>query len=594
LNGSGNVSGNVVADYKFVQPTAFYGVMIPDYTTPFDQSKYDAIRQANFKLQDATSVAVINEGVKTLGATYSFGSPATTVNLTATIPAVDGLSVERFGKYNLGAYQETAELSTGNAMTITNQASMVSVTINSGGSLTVNPGKQLTISGTMANSGTLNILSNSADGTATILTPATISGSGDTYNVEQFISSSATGPTGRNWYISSPLSAASTNTITTATGNGLVYYNGSTWVDEGATMEVMKGYIAKSPAQNTTINFTGGTLNTGDKSVTNLPLGFNLVGNPYASYVDFAQATKTNVANSIWYRSKKEGTYNFHTYNVTGGISVKDGTAIIPPMQSFWIKTTSATNEFGFTNAMRSHQDQSVLSNRLKAPKASTQQLLRLQVSNGSYSDETVLYSDSHALNTYDEYDSQKMFNNISVVPEIFTQLASEKLVINGMQELPLNVEMPLGFTTLQANQFTISATEVKNFVTDVRVILSDKSTNPAVETDLTEGQSYSFYADATPVSANRFTLMFRAPNLSTNLTHTPALKAKVYVTDTNKINIETETQCNYSIYDIVGSIVTSGNTENTALAGKAFNKGMYIVKLDNQHTGFTTKVIIE
>jgi hypothetical protein len=109
LNGSGNVSGNVVADYKFVQPTAFYGVMIPDYTTPFDQSKYDAIRQANFKLQDATSVAVINEGVKTLGATYSFGSPATTVNLTASIPTTDLLGNDRPLSVvtNLGAYQYT-------------------------------------------------------------------------------------------------------------------------------------------------------------------------------------------------------------------------------------------------------------------------------------------------------------------------------------------------------------------------------------------------------------------------------------------------------------------------------------------------------
>jgi hypothetical protein len=114
FNGSGNVEAKTVADYKFVQPTNFYGVMIPDFTSPFDQTKYDAIRHANFKLQDATSAAVVNQGVKTLGTTYSYGSPATTVNLTATIPTTDILGNDRPGSLvtNLGAYQYS-QLSTG-------------------------------------------------------------------------------------------------------------------------------------------------------------------------------------------------------------------------------------------------------------------------------------------------------------------------------------------------------------------------------------------------------------------------------------------------------------------------------------------------
>lgn len=109
FNGSGNVEAKTVADFKFVQPTASYGAMIPDFTTPFDQTKYDAIRHANFKLQDATSAAVVNQGVKILGTTYSYGSPATTVNLTATIPTTDIFGNDRQASVatNLGAYQYT-------------------------------------------------------------------------------------------------------------------------------------------------------------------------------------------------------------------------------------------------------------------------------------------------------------------------------------------------------------------------------------------------------------------------------------------------------------------------------------------------------
>jgi hypothetical protein len=47
---SGNSAGKVTSDMKFVNPTTFTGIMIPDYTSPFNQATYDAIKQANFKL----------------------------------------------------------------------------------------------------------------------------------------------------------------------------------------------------------------------------------------------------------------------------------------------------------------------------------------------------------------------------------------------------------------------------------------------------------------------------------------------------------------------------------------------------------------
>jgi hypothetical protein len=359
----------------------------------------------------------------------------------------------------------------------------------------------------------------------------------------------------------------------------------------------MKGYIAKAPAQNSTINFTGGTLNTGDKSVSNLPLGFNLVGNPYASYVDFAQATKTNVTNSIWYRSKKEGAYNFHTYNVTGGISVKDGTAIIPPMQSFWIKTTSATNIFGFTNIMRSHQDQSVAANRLKAPKASTQQVLRLQVSNTINSDETVIYFNPDATNDIDDFDSQKMFNNINNVPEIFTKNGNTNLVINGMNDIPYNIEIPVGFSTGEAGNFSISATEFKNFEAGTRILLKDKSL-PATEYELSKGIAYNFSTEVASPSTDRFSLLFRAPGGTTGIDNASKLNAQVFVNANNQISIIAPEKATYSIFNAVGQLIENGivNSKHSLsryigeTRNSKLNSGLYIVKVANQ----STRVIIK
>ncbi len=481
----------------------------------------------------------------------------------------------------------------GHTVTVDQNTTANALTINSGGTLTVNAGKQLTVSSTMSNSGTLNLLSSETNGTATILTPATISGSGATYNVQQFVSSTQTGVNGRNWYISSPLSAATSSTITTATGNGLVYYDGTTnWPSAPSTLVEMKGYIAKSPAQNTTINFTGGTLNTGDKSVLNLPLGFNLVGNPYASSVDFAQAViaSTNVTNSIWYRSKKLNSYNFHTYNVTGGVSVHDGSAIIAPMQAFWIKTTSATNTFGFTNNMRSHQDQSVVANRLMVPKVNTQPLLRLQVSNAANRDETVVYFNPNAQNNVDEYDSQKMFNNINNVPEIFTKNANTNLVINGMNAIPYETEIPIGFSTGEAGNFSISRTELKNFDTNTKIMLIDKL-NPTTEFDLTDGQVYNFSADITSASTDRFSLLFRAPGSITDIENATKFSAYVFVNVANQIVINTPEKSSYTIYNGLGQLIENGRiTSNNQTSNFKLAAGVYVVIVGNQ----STRVIVK
>ena len=505
--------------------------------------------------------------------------------------------------FNGASAQTTGALLTNaNAITVDNSAGLSlsqntttgSLIINSGKALSVPAGKQLTVSSSMSNSGTLNLLSDNTgvNGTATIITPATITENSATYNVQQYVTSNGTtGLNARNWYISSPLSAASSSVITTATGNGLVYYDGTTnWPAAPSTMVEMKGYIAKAPAQNTTINFTGGTLNTGDKSVSNLPLGFNLVGNPYPSSLDFAQATKTNVANSIWYRSKKTGSYNFHTYNVTGGVSVNDGVAIIAPMQAFWIKTTSATNTLGFTNNMRSHQDQTVVANRLMVPKVNAQQMMRLQVSNSVNKDESVIYFNTGAQNTVDDYDSQKMFNNTAEVPEIFTVIEGTNLAINGMNTIPYDSKIPLGFKTITEGNFSISVPEFKNFEIGTKVILKDNQ-NPTVEIDLSTGEIYNFNAPITASTSDRFSLLFRAPSNSTGIETTEKTNAQVFVNAANQIMISSPEKSKYAIYNAMGQLIENGtlNSELQTVNCK-LQTGIFVVKVNNE----STRVIVK
>jgi hypothetical protein len=86
---------------------------------------------------------------------------------------------------------------------------------------------------------------------------------------------------------------------------------------------------------------------------------------------------------------------------------------------------------------------------------------LRLQVSNGINTDEAVVYFNANASNGFDAYDSPKMSNANKAIPEIYTLAANEELVINGMNELALNTELPLGFSSGELNNYSIKASEI-------------------------------------------------------------------------------------------------------------------------------------
>jgi len=471
-------------------------------------------------------------------------------------------------------------------------ATAENLTINASGILNVSAGKQLTVSTSMTNNGTLNLLSTSGGGTATILTPASISGT-NAANVEQYLASS------RNWYMSSPVTGATASA-------GPTYYkyvealnNGTTWtpVNSGDTYALMTGYIVK-PTTATTYNFSG-TLNTGNKTISGLTstatakTGFNLVGNPYPSYVKWSEVEKTNVGETMWYRTHDGSAYKFYTYHPVdgaGGIGVPSTvTNYIPPMQAFWVKVNaSQTGSLQFLNSSRDHQDGA--GSVFRAPKATSSELklLRLQVSNTTNSDETVLYFNTNASDNLDAYDSQKMFNNNASIPEIYTQAGTEKLVINGLSEVKYDTEIPLGFVTGQTNSFSIKATELRNFESGTRVILRDKV--DVVDYELNGDNAYTFTSDAVN-STNRFSVLFKSPSVSTEIADAKSSNIYAFVNANNNIVISAPEKSAYSIYNAVGQLIENGilnmkhETRNNKIAA-----GVYLVKVNNQSTRVVVK----
>ena len=441
----------------------------------------------------------------------------------------------------------------------------------------------------MTNNGTLNLLS-SGSGTATIKTPATISGTGTT-TVNQNL-------TYRTWYMSSPVTGAqptgmdrikyyneSDNTWSTLYNSGLSV--GQSALAYQGNMEVGKGYLV-IPVSGNSIDFTG-TLNTGSKSIaltkntsTNpAKSGFNFVGNPYPSYLDWIElytANSTKIQSSMWYRSKENGTtYKFWTVNNEGVGSNAAANKDIAPMQGFWVSALAAAN-LELTNDMRSHAPASNYLMKAPAAKNSALQLVRLQVNNGINTDEAVIYVSQNALNGIDNCDSRKMSNDNTEIPEIYTAIAGDKLVINAYSALPLNQPVSLGFDAGSATSFSLHASEVANLPSDVQVVLKDNANG--VETNLTDGvTSYSF-SPAT-VDGNRFSVIFRTSANTTAVNVTTKIEG-VYSNVNGRITIDNEglTENVVAVYNSIGQLLEAKKMQTSVMTfDKVYLPGMYMVK---------------
>ena len=464
--------------------------------------------------------------------------------------------------------------------------------------LVLEAGSKLTNNGNI-NVNTLNINSDAINGTGTFVDNGTSNIA--SANIQQYLTA------GRNWYISCPLASSDGNVITGTTGNTLFTYDETqnqwataTGFSKGVGYVVTLGTTAEG-----IYTFTGGILNTGDQTITGLTRttnvtesGFNLVGNPYPSYLDWllASTNSPSLESTIWYRTQNSGSYFFATYNASGGQNTNGGSQYIPPMQAFWVKVAEnqTIGTLAFTNSMRLHMSGT---NRLKAPSvtSSTQQVLRLQVSNETNTDETVVYFDQNAEDGLDIYDSRKMANG-DLIPDIFTLVSTNKLAINGLKSLLPNEEIPLGFTTGASNTFTIKATEIKNFDTDTKIILKDNLLN--IEQDLTNGSNYSFTSDSTS-NSSRFSIVFKSAlttNIQNNATEKQAFS--IYKNVNNQITINltggSSRQGMLTICNTAGQkFINVPTTGSSTVLNTTFSSGVYLVTLNIDGKCSTKKFII-
>ncbi|MDD3080129.1 MAG: hypothetical protein PHH37_13675 [Paludibacter sp.] len=533
------------------------------------------------------------------GGFVSTAPPTNFYNSTAILKFNQGTEVTydvNANDYSWSATEvpQNITVSSGTVNLNTNRAASGSLIVD--GIISLAAGKQLTVAGVLTNNGTVTLQSDTINGTATLITPSAISGSGS-YNVEQFLKKD------RNYYIASPVSSASAAVVTDVVGNALYSRDeaGASWSTASEFINGI-GYVASIGSSNGQVYTFTGTIFNKDTTVNltrttgQVKEGFNLVGNPYPAYLNWNTLTKSYLNNTMWYRTKEGSSYKFYTYNGSeagyggGEIGSPAGvTNFVPSMQAFWVRVENATTgSLGFKLTDRADRD--IAANILKAPQVSLNKVVRIQVENQENTDETVLYFNDNADNDLDSYDSQKISNENDVIPEIYTKADNSELVINGMNQIPVDVEIPLGFRTGEQGDFTIKSTEFSNFATGLKLYLHDKLINDEME--ISSGYFYTFISDIVD-NTDRFGLIFR-------MTGTTTENEKVnnsfytYVDKQNNIVVNVKTENRIVIYNAVGQKIMERDVVGKTVISDKLNTGVYFVGSLNSGNTKLQKIVIK
>ena len=329
---------------------------------------------------------------------------------------------------------------------ISSPAQCNDMTLQTGAVLTIDPGKALTVNGILTNTaGTTGLVVKSG---ASLIESTT----GIPATVECVIA-------GNEWHlISSPVSDALSGMFMdkylqkhTESTNLFTDINQLT-----QPLTPVQGF-ALYDATGFTTQYTG-ILNAGTQSIALTRTdagpgsGWNLIGNPYASSIDWDAGsgwTKTNVDNATY----------IHVNNATwasyvGGIGTNGGTRYIAPGQGFFVSVgTTGSGTLTMTDAVRKH-------NATPFFKDAVANLVRLQISGNDYTDEAVIRFLPQATTEFDgEFDAHKFFGDIAEAAQLYS-MGSTPMAINT---IPETSTVPLGMKVSTEGIYTIAATEVND-----------------------------------------------------------------------------------------------------------------------------------
>ena len=492
------------------------------------------------------------------------------------------------------------------------------VTVNSGRSFTIQSTSSLTVGGNFTNTAGTVTLNSSSDEFSSLLVSGASSGD-ITYN--RYVNIVGTG----DWdLVGAPVSGMAFSSLITdaniATNGSGVYAVGAydnsldTWTNAtNATtgdLALGQGYQMATTSGGT-LSFTGAIAN-GDQSVTinnndaansNAGRRWNLIANPFASYLHAnSNADGTNnflTANTAAidddfeaiYGWKADGT-GYEIYNNTSAATY------IAPGQGFFVAAagSGADQTISFTQAMQTVTGaDDFISGRIMNP-TSGEFLLKL------YEDEILIdntrfyFDNDLTLGLDPGYDAGHFNQDAPLMSRLVEEDEGIGFAINAMGSDALGgVSIPLEVNQLSNVPFRISL-EDSSIAPDIEVQLEDR----LLETlTLLNDEDFTLTAEEDLIGIGRFYLHLGNVTLGEDsFANSLASIYKGinddYITIEGLVNIQ---KARIKLYNLIGQEiihkVLSNNQTNYRISTQGIPQGVYVIKLQFENSKITKKLII-
>ncbi|CAM1372260.1 T9SS type A sorting domain-containing protein [Tenacibaculum xiamenense] len=408
-----------------------------------------------------------------------------------------------------------------------------------------------------------------------------------------------------NWYlVSAPVAGETLQDVlanhifASGTGGnlGLGYYSnvtGPAWLyaQAGQLGTIANGIgvsVKLASAGDLTISGTINTSNVLTPISGGTRTNFNLLGNPFTSYVNSATFTADNTGvlseETIWLW---DGT-QYVTYNVISPIELAPG-------QGFFVEAASAgSTNVTFAYANQSHQTTDTFMRSSESSYPTFELFVERQDEKKSTK---VFYVDGKTTSFDNGYDS-KMFNedtsDLKIYSELVTNNEGKKLAIQTLPNSDFeNMIIPVGVKA-KTGEITISANAL-NLPTDIKVFLEDRVNETF--TNLSE-QDYSITLTESIDGIGQFYIHTTRQVLSNDPTQSLS-NVSVYKSSNSTITIaglKTE-KATLALYSVVGKkIMTtkfdSNGTTNVTIPD--LPTGIYLVEVRSDLGKVSKKIIIE
>ncbi len=208
------------------------------------------------------------------------------------------------------------------------------------------------------------------------------------------------------------------------------------------------------------------------------PQGWNFVGNPYPSPIDF-DLLMSGASNSIQrgYYTWDPVTKSYNSY--VGGISSPSSfTKNIHSMQGFWVRVDAAAT-LNFNNSCRIN-DPSVMTTPFLKSSPLTMPIVRLSMVGLTSTCETVVVLRDQATKNFDsDYDAHFLKSEQANRVDLASDVNGSMIRINALpNDLSKNISIPLTNKVSLDSNYSIKINEFENFPAHAELYLEDKELN--------------------------------------------------------------------------------------------------------------------